>query len=139
MPFAAALGINDALTLVRAKSPSVLERDLDRPTPFTKRGIFVQRASKGKLFGVVGFKDVQAGYLKLQVEGGERTPKGRALIVPVGQRLNKYGNIPRGAVARSVANSNVFAGKIKGRAGIYRRNRSGRVKLLVAFEDREFS
>ena len=136
MPFATALGINDTLNDVKAVTPAILERDLDKPTPFTKRGVFIWRAGKRRLYGVVGFKDVQAEYLKLQAQGGVRRPAKRAIVVPVGQRLNKYGNLPKGAVSRAMAKPNVFSGKVGKRAGVWQRRRTGGPKLLVAYEDR---
>ena len=37
--------------------------------------------------------DKQAEYLRLQIEGGTRTPSGRAIAVPTSNvKLNKYGN-----------------------------------------------
>jgi hypothetical protein len=95
LPLAAALGINDVAGQIRDAEQSGLERDLDRPAPFTKRGLAVSRATKRKPVGVVGFKRVQAEYLALQATGGTRRAKGRAVVVPVNQRLNKYGNMPK--------------------------------------------
>ena len=38
--------------------------------------------------------DKQAEYLRLQIEGGTRTPSGRAIAVPTSNvKLNKYGNL----------------------------------------------
>ncbi|MBS8228419.1 hypothetical protein [Vannielia litorea] len=146
LPFATAMALNDTAADVKDAEETELAKALDRPTPFTRRGLFVSRASKRKLTAIVGFKDIQAAYLALQVEGGRRSPKGRAILVPVGQRLNKYGNMPRGAVARMLKRPDVFVAsksdpKTKHlRPGIYQRNsRKGRrnaaPNLLVAFED----
>ena len=125
LPFAVSQGINDVAGQIRDAEPAGLERDLDRPTPNTKRGLFVSRASKRKLTAVVGFKRGQAGYLALQASGGTRKPKGRAIVVPVGQRLNKYGNMPRGSLRRALAKPNVFSGTVKGVAGVWQRPKRG--------------
>lgn len=125
LPFAAALGINDVAGQIRDAEQSGLERDLDRPAPFTKRGMFVARASKRRLVGVVGFKKVQSKYLGLQASGGKRRAKRRAVVVPVAARLNKYGNMPRGALKRQLAKPDVFSGTVKGVAGVWQRPKRG--------------
>jgi hypothetical protein len=125
LPFATALAINEVLGMVKAREPQELERELDNPTPFTKRGLFQVRANKRKLHGVVGFKDGTANYLKLLATGGKRLPSKRALLMPVNQRVNKYGNMPRGSVARVLQKPNVFSGKVKGVAGVWLRPKRG--------------
>lgn len=78
--------------------PAALERDLDRPTPFTKRGLFVQRATPASLSATVGFMDRQASYLKWQIAGGTRQPSARGIKLPGNIQLNSFGNIPRGLI-----------------------------------------
>ena len=119
LPFATSLAINDVLTDVKVAEPAAIEKEIDRPTPFTKRGVFVKRATKRALSGIVGYKDIQAAYLSRLATGGKRSAKGRAIVVPVGQRVNKYGNMPRGALKRALAKPNVFSGKVNGVAGIW--------------------
>lgn len=126
LPFAVALGINDVAGQIRDAEQSGLERDLDRPAPFTKRGLAVSRATKRKPVGVVGFKRVQAEYLALQATGGTRRAKGRAVVVPFNQRLNKYGNMPKGALKRALAKPDVFSGTVKGIAGVWQRPKHGK-------------
>ena len=142
LPFAAALALNDTAAEVKDEEERGLEGVFDSPTPFTKRGVYVQRASKSRLQAEVGMKSIQAGYLELQVTGGMRRPAGGALVIPVGQRVNKYGNLPRGTVAKLARKPGHFvAGKSRRGtkhlpAGIYKRGRgrSKGLKLLVAFE-----
>jgi hypothetical protein len=139
VPYASALTINTLATGVKDDTPRQMEKDLDRPTPYTKRGIFITRASKRKLSAVVGFKDRQAGYLRLQAKGGVRLPKGRAIPVPVKQRRNKYGNMPRGALRRAIANNDrVFSGRVRGVSGVWKRlGPKGRksLNLLAVYAD----
>ena len=123
-----------------------LPAQLDRPTPFTRRGLFVQRASKRRPIAVIAFKTIQARYLEKLATGGVRRPRGRALLVPVNQRRNQYGNMTRGTVARLLAKKDVFSGAPGGSTngsgqgrrtgGIYQRLRNGRLRLLVAYADR---
>lgn len=158
LPFAMSRALNDVMTMVKDREPAAMERELKSPTPFTKRAMFVSRASKRNLSGIVGYKDVQAGYLRLQAEGGTRLPKKKAILVPVKQRLNKYGNMPKGAVGRVIARPNTFVATKSGkstshlRPGIYKRPKRGKYRkggrgnknvgtnigpqLLIAFEDR---
>ncbi|MQQ09098.1 hypothetical protein GFB49_11585 [Epibacterium sp. SM1979] len=99
----------------------------------------MRRASKRTLTGTVFAKAIQGEYLKHLEDGGDRRPARRAILVPVGQRLNKYGNMPRGAVGRTLNSQKVFSGKPKGhrRAGIWQRNkRNGSLKLLIHYADR---
>jgi len=146
LPFATALALNDTAQDVKVAAEAEVERAFDRPTPFTKRGLFVQRASKSRLTARVAFKDIQSRYLQLQAKGGVRRPTGRALLLPSAIRLNKYGNIAKGAVARLGARSDVFvAGRGKRgsahlKPGIYQRQKAKRgkaqgPKLLVSFKD----
>lgn len=147
LPFATALALNDTAQDVKLREERQIEKDFDSPTPFTKRGLYLRRASKARLAAQVGFKPVQAEYLRLQVTGGVRSPKRKALVVPAGIRLNKYGNMPRGTVARLAARKDVFvAGRGRGATshlppGLYQRpkGKAGRakpMKMLVAFEPR---
>jgi hypothetical protein len=96
--FAAAVALTRTAAEVKDALPAVMERELDRPTPFTKRGIFVTRATPATLTAVVGLMDRQAGYLKYQIAGGERRPGPRGIKLPGNITLNSFGNIPRGVI-----------------------------------------
>ena len=100
VPFALALTINDLAAEVKSKEIVANKVDLDRPTPFTSKGIFIVRANKSTLQGQVGYKDRQADYLDKQVTGGKKRAKKKAIVVPVAMKLNKYGNLPRNALSR---------------------------------------
>jgi hypothetical protein len=98
--FAAAVALTRTAGKVRDAMPAVMERELDRPTPFTKRGLFVKAARRDDLTAVVGFMDRQAGYLKYQIAGGTRTPTSRGIKLPGNITLNSFGNIPKGLIDR---------------------------------------
>src|SRR5574337_1071612 len=82
-----------------------------RPRPFTTGAgaMYVKRADKATLTAEVGYKDIQARYLRWQIAGGARVQKGfeRALtglgLLPAGHvatpgaglKLDAFGNIPR--------------------------------------------
>ena len=131
-------------------------RELVRPTLFTIKGVRWQGASKndfktGRLRSRVYLMPTQAEYLRYQIEGGTRTPKGTAIAaVPTSNvKLNRYGNLAggQGSIKRLLAKKNVFQGTIGGVAGVWQRPKRGKrsrgdsgtigqsgLKLLVAYE-----
>lgn len=109
----------------------------DRPTRFTENAFTVVSANKSSLTAKLVVKRIQAGYLAIQETGGTRRAKsGRALVVPAGVRLNRYGNIPRRYLARAKTRRRLFFANIGGTGGLWQRRASGRPKLLVAFRRR---
>lgn len=94
--FAAAQALTRTARAVKDAIPAVMDRELDRPTPFTKRGMFVIPARSNNLQATVGFMDRQAGYLKYQIAGGTRRPTSRGIRLPGNIELNSFGNIPKG-------------------------------------------
>jgi len=153
VPYAVKIAINKTAKDVVGEVQRQMPMKLDRPTPFTKNGIAVQKgdwATKRRLGARVSIRPVQAAYLGLQVHGGTRRPKARAIPVPVGSKLNKFGNIPRGEIKKLLAKPNTFSGTIKGVAGIWERghyskkgnwvtkgkSRASNIRLLVAWEPR---
>jgi hypothetical protein len=146
--FGIAKGLTKTAQFAAQKMQQQLPQIFDRPTPFTQRSIGFASASKSKLEARVFVRDIQAKYLMRQEQGGLRTPQpGSPINIAVGQRLNQYGNISRGALARQRAKPNVFASKGRGKtkhlpAGLYerpsksadKRKKNKGLKLLVAFE-----
>lgn len=144
VPFATAQALNAVALKVRDAERDNMVKRLDRPTPFTLNSVAVQRATKTSLQATVFVKDIAARYLEPYELGGMNKLDGRALIKPVAQRLNQYGNIPRSTVRRLAARKNVFVGKVKTKAGtvdgVWQRTKAVRGKhaglqLLVKFED----
>lgn len=132
VPFATAKALTDTAGDVKKNFPRTMARRLDRPTPFTMRGMFVARATKARLIASVGFKPIQSGYLDKPERGGTRRPKGRAIVLPAAQKVNRYGNLPKGAVRRLLARADTFSGEVRGVAGIWQRRKGG-LTLLVAY------
>ena len=155
MPFAAALGLSMTAKKVAKVEQRMMVRKLDRPTPFTIKGVRWQGASKndfktGRLHSRVYLMPTQAEYLRYQIEGGTRTPKGMVIAVPTSNvKLNRYGNLAggQGRIKRLLAKKNTFQGTIGGVAGVWQRPKRGKrsrggsgtigqsgLKLLVVYE-----
>jgi len=130
-------GVARALTQTAKAVSQELNTDMakvfDRPTPFTSKAVGFTPANKQDLKATVFVKDEQAKYLVVQETGGERLGKtGSPINLPVGQRINQYGNIARGAIGREKAKTDTFVAD--GRTprtkhlppGLYRRPKYGK-------------
>lgn len=120
IPFATAKALTRTAQAVQRAMPAALEQALDKPTPFTTRGIFISPARKNNLQAVVGFKDRQAAYMVYQIEGGARAPAKRALRLPGEVTLDAYGNLPKDTIKRLVdaAKAGKYGAVVKKRLGI---------------------
>ena len=140
---------------VRATLQTVLPDYINQPTPYTIRAVQVEKSSKKKLITEVGFRSKRFGkgkgsvepasYMGLQIKGGSRIPKGRAIPVPTKHtKTNKFGNLPKGRISKLLADkqkyfSGVPRGMDKSAAGIWQRmgkKGSGKIRMLVAWEER---
>lgn len=136
IPFAMSQAINDTVREGREQAQQGMRRDLDRPTPWTQKGVLFKTSTKRKLAGAVYIAPNRWEYLKFQIEGGTERPKGRFIPIGLGRR-NKYGNIPgwRTKISRLLAKPDHFQAEINGTFGIWQRRRRG-LKLVVAFRKR---
>lgn len=114
VPFATSLALNRTAQHVRKTMVGQMDTVFDVPTPFTKNSLYIKAATKSSLVAYVQVKDKQKRYLLPEIEGGARGQKGfenlliRAGIMPSGwfalpasgQKLNQYGNVPPGTVAK---------------------------------------
>ncbi len=100
MAYAAAVALTRTAKAVKDAMPALMNAELDRPTPFTTRGLFVTSATKASLTAKVGFMDRQAAYMQLQIAGGTRKPGPHGIKLPGDIVLNAFGNIPRGTIAK---------------------------------------
>lgn len=98
--FALSVALTRTAQDVQRAVPAALDRSLDNPTEFTKRGTYVVPARKDRLQATVGFKDRQARYMALQIAGGVRRPGTIGIKLPGNIQLNSFGNIPRGVINR---------------------------------------
>jgi hypothetical protein len=101
LPFAVSLALNETAKDVKKGVERQLRMDIDRPTPFTQKAFIIVRATKTKPTASVVIKDIQAKYLRYQIEGGKRKAKSSApIVIPRKGNQNKYGNLPRGKLAK---------------------------------------
>lgn len=123
--FAAAVALTRTAQDIRDAMPGLMERELDRPTSFTKRGLFVTPARRDNLTAVVGFMDRQARYMGLQIEGGTRQPGPRGIKLPGNITLNSFGNIPKGVIdqLKRMAQDGTLARGIGRRLGLGNRRK----------------
>ena len=133
IPFATSVAINNTLFDLKKEMAKQMDKKLDRPTPFTKRGFFINKAKKNLLVGVLLMKDIVANYMQFQIEGGTRTT-GKQIPVPYkpNARLNKFGNII-GKRTGLIKKNTQFIGNVSGTEGVYERTKDG-LKLIIGFE-----
>jgi len=132
-PFATALALTRTAQAIPAALGAAARSVFDRPRPFTTGAgaMYVKRADKASLTAEVGYKDIQARYLRWQIAGGARVQKGfeRALtglgLLPAGHvvtpgaglKLDAFGNIPRAQLVQILgqlkSGVSVFAGRGK--------------------------
>ena len=146
IPFAAAKALTQTAFDVRLALQKALPRHLDRPTKGITNSVQVVKAKKDNLTARVGFaglgfgktrwKDSPAKIMRYHIKGGTRFPNKKAIAVPVQQKTNKYGNLPRNKISKLLADkAKYFSGTPKGmsNAGIYQRQKK-KLKMLVAWE-----
>ena len=139
IPFATSAAINATAFDVRGREIAMMPAQMDRPTPFTLRGVQVRKGTKRNPDAVVLIMD-NRGYLHYAIDGGTRQPKRRSIGVPTKyQKLNVYGNLPRGKIKTLLNKERVFSGTPKGGdrpGGIWERtNNNKRLRPLVLWND----
>jgi hypothetical protein len=123
-------------------------QELDRPRPFTtQQGLRLKAARKSDLEAIVYIPPIQSRYLAAEISGGQQVLSGSssAVLRPIDQATDRYGNIPRSLLARLRGRPDIFVGKIHGVDGVWQRltvrqakrrgNAAQRVRLLVRFSD----
>eukprot|EP01042_Synura_sphagnicola_P028124 gene28124-36292_t len=99
IPFATSVALNRTAFLVRDAELQNLKDVLESPTPFTLKGLRVEKSTKRSLEAIVYMADAQANYLApFEATGPHFLGNKKALIVPYSVKVNAYGNIPRTAL-----------------------------------------
>lgn len=115
-------GVNNAAFDVRKVWLDTIATKVDSPTPFTKnsKAVLVGKATEDNPTAEVFVQRTQNEYLATLVEGGVRGAGdlgtvGGNVLIPVGARLNKFGNFPEGPkryLGKLSDDGNVFTGKL---------------------------
>ena len=123
--YAAAVALTRTAAAIKAAMPAELDRVFDRPTSFTKRGIYLRAARRDSLTAEVGFMTRQASYLRIQAEGGTRQPTARGIRLPGNIELNAFGNIPRGLTdkLKAAAKDGTLGNAVMRRLGVAAKDR----------------
>jgi len=123
IPFATMLALNDtAFALHKTYKKQTLQK-FDSPTTFTQKGFRVEKAKKTNLVAVVYVEKTREDYMKLQVDGGIRTPKNSAIVIANSKNSNDVGKYPSGNIKKGAYNKikrnkdKYFFGKPKGNQG----------------------
>ena len=151
----------NVLTGIAYEAQRELKRNLPSqihmPTPYTTKGIQVEKAEKDTLESKVGFVSkafgkpprgasvLPAEYMSLLNTGGVRFPKKKMIAVPVlkNYRPNKFGNIKRDDISKFLGNDKkYFSGIPRGikdpnASGIWKRmGPKGRknIAMMIAWE-----
>jgi len=119
VPFATAKTLTKMAQLGQKEVQAEMQREFDRPTPFTLRSVYMKRAEKHNLQAMVYIRNSAAAKskplnetLKHEFSGGQRERKrleywleraglisANEFVVPgEGAKLDRYGNISRGQV-----------------------------------------
>ena len=142
----------NVLTGIAYEAQRELKRNLSSqvhmPTPYTKKGIQVEKAEKDTLESKVGFVSkafgkpprgasvLPAEYMSLLNTGGIRLPKKKMIAVPVlkNYKPNKFGNIKRDDISKFLGNDKKY---FSNSSGIWKRmGPKGRKKIamMIAWE-----
>lgn len=123
IPRATERALNNTAFTARADLQTHMRAVFDRPTAFTLNAPFVERARRNNLTATVTLQgkfinDIEKSFLAPQVRGGARRPKrmeqllrSRVLLGPDEflvpskfQPLDSFGNVPRSAIQKILAN-----------------------------------
>jgi len=119
---------------VRKEVQDRLPRWVTLTRNFLPNSVIYEKATTNNLAATVGFSK-RANFTKLLEEGGVRTPKSKALAIPVDVKTNKSGGITAGnRPAAVLMKKGVFSGVIDGIAGIWQKGKRIPIRLLYVFK-----
>ena len=139
VPYATSVALNKTIRDLQQIEKSGMPEDIDRPTPFTVRGIQYKKSTKANLEAKVFIEQKRAEYLQWTVHGGTRKPRRKVLIIGLTER-NQYGNTPgfRQFRTRLLAKKHHFEATMGTTHGIWKRIGKQRNDIqLVALYSRQ--
>ena len=135
LPLITRSAINNTLFGLKKEMAKQTVKKLDRPTPFTQKGFFINKARGKKLSGSLFIRPEVAKYLRWVIDGGLKR-EGRMIPIPftANAKLNKFGNIV-GKRSGLIKKKSQFIGTIKNITGVWERiNKGMNVKLIIGFK-----
>lgn len=144
LPFALMSTMNDLAFGMQRQIHNEMDKYYEGgATRWSKSGIGVYKATKKRLYAAV-FTRENREYIATTIFGGvvKPFPGMNYLVKPAEQKLNKYGNIPRGALKRKADNkSKYFVGRPKGSKrnqphGLYQTYKRKAPKLVIDLSDK---
>jgi hypothetical protein len=150
MPFATAQALTAVAREVKEAEKAALPSIFEKPTPFTMNSLGVIPARKENPVAQVFIKDIAAAYLAPYEFGGKNKLNSKALLKPIQQPVNQYGNLPRTKLSQlkgqaAKGKRGIFLGKVKGKNGqeidgVWQRipaakGQASHLKLLIRFTD----
>lgn len=117
LPFAISQGINRTAARVAEAESANIRQTFKHPTPFTQKSVGIVKARKSNPVAIVYMKDITASYLKPYETGGSHKLNSQALLNPKDIKLNQFGQLSRGTLARLKARSDIFIGPVKTKDG----------------------
>lgn len=118
--FATAQALNAVAKAGIEAERQAMSRDLDRPRPFTtQQGLRLKSARKDDLEAAIAIPPIQSRYLAPEIEGGLQVLPGssRAILRPINQATDQYGNLPRNLLSRLKGRPDIFIGTVKTKSG----------------------
>jgi len=137
IPFATAQAMNKTIAQVHQVERIRARADLDEPMSTTINAIRYKRTHKRELEAKVYILPAVSRFLRYQIEGGSRAPRGSVEALPRDIKLNRFGNIPgrrTNKIGKLLQKPNVFEAKRGSINGIWQRTRSGGLKLLIEYK-----
>lgn len=125
--------INKTLAIMKEENIAYMPTVIDRPTPFTLRGLKILEARKYGKFkqkGKLVFLPIQKKYMQYPILGGVL----ESITTPMETSiLDKYGNIRnlKRGLKTLASKKNRFLGEVKGMYGVWERQKHGKLKPIV--------
>jgi hypothetical protein len=125
IPFAAAVAINDVAFQVRKAEIDAIPKVFKKPRPFTTNSTQVDKATKSNPSAETFIRPEVSKYLSPYEFGGQHVLPGKALLNPIHQSVDAFGQLRKGAPKRLAARKDVFVGEVHGHWGFWQRPMRG--------------
>ena len=123
IPFATMLALNDTAFKLQKTYKAQTKQKFTNATKFTQTGFMVEKAKKNNLTATVFVSKKREDYMKLEVDGGIRKPKNRAIVIANKSNSGAIAKFPSGNINKGAMNKlrrnkqKYFFGKPKGNQG----------------------